>query len=173
MLIAELGSSESLLEELADWVRTETPTSDASAVNGLIDRAERELAEAGAVLRRTPGHDGFGDTLLARTPGPAGKPVLMLGHLDTVWNNGTLATMPFRIAGEEAHGPGIYDMKAGSFLGFHVLRTILKADRALPRPVALMLTPDEEVGSPTSRALIEREGAAAAYVLIPEPAGAG
>ncbi len=173
MPITELGSSESLLEELGEWVRMETPTSDPAAVNRLIDRAERGLAEAGAVLRRTPGHDGFGDTLLARTPGPAGKPVLLLGHLDTVWNSGTLATMPFRVAGKEAHGPGIYDMKAGSFLGFHVLRTILKRGHTMPRPVALMLTPDEEVGSPTSRALIEQAATDAAMVLVLEPAGAG
>ncbi|MGH7190655.1 MAG: M20/M25/M40 family metallo-hydrolase, partial [Acetobacteraceae bacterium] len=171
MPITELGSSESLLEELGEWVRMETPTSDPAAVNRLIDRAERDLAEAGAVLRRTPGHEGFGDTLLARTPGPAGKPVLLLGHLDTVWNSGTLATMPFRVAGKEAHGPGIYDMKAGSFLGFHVLRTILKRGHTMPRPVALMLTPDEEVGSPTSRALIEQAATDAAMVLVLEPAG--
>ncbi len=173
MPLTQAVSSASLLEELAGWVRLETPTSDAAAVNRLIDLAEQGLGAAGAVLRRTPGHDGFGDTLLARTPGPAGRSVLLLGHLDTVWNHGTLATMPFRIEGERAHGPGIYDMKAGSFLGFYVLCSILREHMPIPRPVALLLTPDEEVGSPTSRTLIEEAAARAAMVLVLEPAGAG
>ncbi len=173
MPLTQAVSSASLLEELAGWVRLETPTSDAAAVNRLIDLAEQGLGAAGAVLRRTPGHDGFGDTLLARTPGLAGRSVLLLGHLDTVWNHGTLATMPFRIEGERAHGPGIYDMKAGSFLGFYVLCSILREHMPIPRPVALLLTPDEEVGSPTSRTLIEEAAARAAMVLVLEPAGAG
>ncbi|MDA8051371.1 MAG: M20 family metallopeptidase [Rhodospirillales bacterium] len=173
MPLREVNASAALLEELAEWVRIESPTTDGAAVNRLLDMAEKGLAEAGAVLRRTVGRDGFGDTLLARTPETNGRLVLLLGHLDTVWDHGTLATMPFRIEGERAHGPGIYDMKAGSFLGFHVLRTILRRGKAPPRPIALMLTPDEEVGSPTSRALIEEAAADAAMVLVLEPAGAG
>jgi len=173
MPLPQAVSSASLLEELAEWVRMETPTSDAAAVNRLVDRAEQGLRAAGAVLRRTPGRDGFGDVLLARTPGRAGRGVLLLGHLDTVWNHGTLKTMPFRIEGKRALGPGIYDMKAGSFLGFHVLRSILRERIATPLPVALLLTPDEEVGSPTSRALIEEAASGAAAVLVLEPAGAG
>ena len=64
-------------------------------------------------------------------------------------------------------------MKAGSFLAFHAVRSILRQRVATPRPIVLLLTPDEEVGSPTSREWIEREAAQAAVVLIPEPAGAG
>ncbi len=168
----ELSSSEDLLEELLEWVRIETPTTDAAAVNRLMDVAEAELARAGADLTRIPGRDGFGDNLIARTPGE-GKPVLIAGHLDTVWSHGTLASMPVRVDGNRAHGPGIYDMKAGSFLGFHVVRAILRQRIRTPRPVVLLLTPDEEVGSPTSREWIEREAAKAACVLIMEPAGAG
>ncbi len=169
----ELGSSGALLEELAGWVRMETPSTDAAAVSRLVDVAEAGLGEAGAVLRRIPGRDGFGDALLARTPGEQDRHVLLLGHLDTVWDQGTLAAMPFHIAGARAHGPGIYDMKAGSFLGFHVLRSMLRQGIATPRPVALLLTPDEEVGSPTSRALIEEAARDAAMVFVLEPAGAG
>ena len=167
----DIGTSESMLTELTGWVRQETPTTDPAAVNRLVDRAEGELARAGANLTRIPGRDGFGDTLVARTPG-AGKPVLVSGHLDTVWSNGTLATMPMEVNGDAAHGPGIYDMKAGSFIAFHAVRQILRQNVPTKRPIVLLLTPDEEVGSPTSRAVIEREGAQAAYVLIPEPAAA-
>jgi glutamate carboxypeptidase len=85
---AAVGSSEDLLAELATWVRLETPTTDAAAVNGLMDVAERELAQVGAALTRVPGTAGFGDSLIARTPGPARsrgvKPILVAGHLDTV-----------------------------------------------------------------------------------------
>lgn len=167
----EIGTSQRLLDELRGWVETETPTTDAAAVNRLMDHAQAELSAVGAVLERIPGVNGFGDNLVARTPG-TGKPILIAGHLDTVWDHGKLAgDMPFRIDGARAHGPGIYDMKAGSFLAFHAVREILRQGTATNRPITLLLTPDEEVGSPTSRALIEREAAGAAAVLIPEPAG--
>ncbi len=153
-----VGSSEDLLAELATWVAMETPTTDPAAVNRLMDVAEGELARAGAVLTRIPGRDGFGDNLIARTPGE-GKPVLVAGHLDTVWSHGTLDDMPYQVNGEKAHGPGIYDMKAGSFLAFHAVRSILRQKVKTRRPIVLLLTPDEEVGSPTSREWIEREAA--------------
>ena len=167
-----VGSSEDLLAELATWVAMETPTTDPASVNRLMDVAEGELAQAGAVLTRIPGRDGYGDNLTARTPGE-GKPVFVAGHLDTVWSHGTLGDMPYQVNGEKAHGPGIYDMKAGSFLAFHAVRSILRQKVKTRRPIVLLLTPDEEVGSPTSREWIEREAGQAACVLIPEPAGQG
>jgi len=172
MPATQIGTSEDLLAELSGWVRMETPTTDSAAVNRLMDVAESELTQAGAAITRIPGRYGFGDNLIARTQGQ-GKPVLVAGHLDTVWSHGTLPTMPFVVDGEKAHGPGIYDMKAGSFIAFHAVRCILNQNIPTPRPIVLLLTPDEEVGSPTSRDLIEREAAQAAMVLIPEPAGAG
>jgi glutamate carboxypeptidase len=172
MPATEVGNSEGLLAELSAWVKLETPTTDAAAVNRLMDVAEAELTRAGAAITRIPGRDGFGDNLIARTAGE-GKPVLVAGHLDTVWSHGTLDAMPFVVNGNKAHGPGIYDMKAGSFLAFHAVRSILLQGIVTPRPIVLLLTPDEEVGSPTSRWLIEQEAAQAAMVLIPEPAGGG
>jgi glutamate carboxypeptidase len=124
-------------------------------------------------VERIPGTGGFGDTLVCRTPGE-GAPVVVAGHLDTVWDHGTLATsMPWRLDGAKAHGPGIYDMKAGSFMAFHSVREILRQKVATRRPIVLLLTPDEEVGSPTSRAPIEAAARGARAVLIPEPAGQG
>ncbi len=164
------GCSSDLLDELAVWVRMETPTTDAAAVNRLMDVAQSDLAAAGAAIERVPGRDGFGDSVVARTPGD-GPPVLVAGHLDTVWAHGTLDAMPFAVHGDKAHGPGIYDMKAGSFLAFHAVRCILRQAIPTARPIVLLLTSDEEVGSPSTRWLIEREAAKAACVLIPEPAG--
>jgi glutamate carboxypeptidase len=173
MPLTEIGTSERLLAELRGWVEAETPTTDATAVNRLMDRCAADLAQAGGVLERLPGTDGFGDTLICRTPGE-GAPVVVAGHLDTVWDHGTLAgPMPFRVEGAKAHGPGIYDMKAGSFFAFHSVREILRQRIPTKRPIILLLTPDEEVGSPTSRAPIERAARGARAVLIPEPAGAG
>jgi glutamate carboxypeptidase len=172
MPLTDVGTSDDLLTELSGWVKMETPTTDPAAVNRLMDVAQAELARAGATLTRIPGRDGFGDILIARTGG-AGKPIMVAGHLDTVWSHGTIDQMPFAVDGAKAHGPGIYDMKAGSFLAFHTVRSILRQQVPTPRPIVLLLTPDEEVGSPTSRWLIEREAARAAAVLIPEPAGAG
>jgi glutamate carboxypeptidase len=167
-----MTESNALLDELAGWVGVETPSTDGAAVNRLMDVAQRGLTEAGGVPERIPGRDGFGDSLVVRTPG-VGAPILVAGHLDTVWSHGTLERMPFRVDGEKAHGPGIYDMKAGSFLAFHAVRAILRDRLPTRRPITLLLTSDEEVGSPTTRDLIEREAAGAAIALIPEPAGAG
>jgi glutamate carboxypeptidase len=170
----DIGTSEALLDELSGWVKLETPTTDAASVNRLMDVAEGELARAGATITRIPGREGFGDNLIARINQAAGgKPILVAGHLDTVWSTGTLDRMPYKVNGEKAHGPGIHDMKAGSFIAFHAVRSILQQRVATPRPITLLLTPDEEVGSPTSRDVIEREAAQSAYVLIPEPAGPG
>lgn len=168
-----IGTSEELLEELRGWVEMETPSTDAAAVNRLLDKAEAGLRAAGATIERIPGRDGFGDTLIARTnTGSGNAPVVVSGHVDTVWDIGHLATdMPFRVEGDRAYGPGIYDMKAGSFLAFNAVRAILTQKIPTNRPITLLLTPDEEVGSPTSRAPIEAEAAHAAAVLIPEPAG--
>jgi glutamate carboxypeptidase len=173
MPATEIGTSERLLDELRGWVELETPTTDAAAVNRLADRCEAALREAGGAVRRLPGRDGFGDTIVCRTPGE-GAPVVVAGHLDTVWDHGTLAgPMPFRVEGDKAFGPGIYDMKAGSFMAFHAVREILRQKVPTRRPLTLLLTPDEEVGSPTSRAPIEDAARGARAVLIPEPAGAG
>jgi len=173
MPLTEIGSSDRLLAELRGWVEAETPTTDAVAVNRLMDGCAAELAAVGGQLERIVGTDGYGDTLICRTPGE-GAPIVVAGHLDTVWDHGTLVTsMPWRIDGAKAHGPGIYDMKAGSFFAFHSVREILRQKTPTKRPILLLLTPDEEVGSPTSRAPIERAAQGARAVLIPEPAGAG
>jgi len=173
MPLTDIGSSDRLLAELRGWVEAETPTTDAAAVNRLMDRCAAGLSAVGGAVERLPGRDGFGDTLVCRTPGE-GAPVVVAGHLDTVWDHGTLgSSMPFRVEDGRAYGPGIYDMKAGSFMAFHAVREILRQRTPTRRPITLLLTPDEEVGSPTSREAIERAARSARAVLIPEPAGAG
>jgi len=170
----EIGNSQQLLGELRRWVELETPTTDALRVNALMDLAAGGLAQAGVALTRIPGRDGYGDNLIARVNArPGVKPILVVGHLDTVWSAGTLEAMPFRVDGDRAYGPGILDMKAGSFAAVYAVRGVARRRAPTKRPITLLLTPDEEVGSPTSRAIIEREGAEAALALIPEAAGSG
>jgi glutamate carboxypeptidase len=164
------GPAEAMLETLMDWVLEETPTTDAASVNRLMDRAQHGLDAAGARVMRIPGRDGFADTLVARIGPETGRRIVIAGHLDTVWGLGTLKTMPFKVEGERAHGPGIYDMKAGSFMAWHAVVSMLRQKIEPRLGITLLLTPDEEVGSPTSRALIEDAAREAAFVLIPEPA---
>ncbi|MFC3126973.1 M20/M25/M40 family metallo-hydrolase [Pseudoroseomonas globiformis] len=171
MPMTRIGTSETLLEELRGWVEHETPTTDPAAIDALMDKIAAELEAVGARVERIPGRDGRGGQLIARTPPETsgnGRPVVVAGHLDTVWDHGVLS---FRVEGEKAYGPGIYDMKSGSFFAFHSLREILRQGTRTKSPITLILTSDEEVGSQTSRELIEAEAARACAVLIPEPAG--
>ncbi|MBM3524691.1 MAG: M20 family metallopeptidase [Alphaproteobacteria bacterium] len=170
MVRTDPGTTESLLSELRTWVEMETPTTDAAAVNRLMDKAQADLA-AVTPVERIRGSQGYGDMLIARTPNPGGrKGIFVAGHLDTVWPVGTLAKMPFNVEGDRAHGPGIYDMKAGSFIAFNAVREIIRQGTETRLPITLLLTSEEEVGSLVSRPLIEAEAAKAKYVLIPEPA---
>lgn len=175
MPAAHTGTSEDLLDELSTWVKIETPTHDAARVNSLIDLVQHGLADAGAIIERIPGRDGFGDNLIATAVtktcrDPAARPILVLCHLDTVWPVGSIGRMSFRVDGDIAYGPGIVDMKAGAFAAFYAVRAILRGNVATRVPIKLLFTPDEEVGSPTSRDIIEREAAGASLGLVTEAA---
>jgi glutamate carboxypeptidase len=168
-------SAMDLLAEIRSWVEIESPTTDAAAVNRMVDKVEADAAAAGMTVRRMPGRDGYGDHLLVETPGGRNVPgILVLSHLDTVHPLGTLAKeLPFRVDGDAAYGPGIYDMKGGALLAFAAMRYLVRAGRSDMLPVRQLLVSDEEVGSPTSRALIEEEARRARYVLVTEPAREG
>ena len=163
---------EAVLTGLLEWVGIETPSDRPEQINRLLDLAESEIAELPIGRRRVPGRDGRGDHLvLTYDPvGSSAAPVLVIGHVDTVWPIGTLAIRPVRREGDRVYGPGIYDMKAGSYLAWHALRRMAQRGAVPPRPVVVLLSSDEEVGSPTSRALIEELAGSAAFVLVPEPA---
>jgi glutamate carboxypeptidase len=164
--------SETMLAGLEPWVRLESPTYDAAAVDRMMDLAAHDLAIAGARIERIPGRMGLGDCLRARFPHPQGDApgILVLGHFDTVHPVGTLAALPFRRAGERCYGPGIWDMKGGNFLALEAVRVLHQADIATPLPVTFLFTSDEEIGSPSTRQLIEAEAARHRFVLVPEPA---
>ena len=163
---AEQGWVTKALREL---VEVESPSDDKAAV----DRAAALVAEMAAPLGgRSKLHKQkqFGDVLELRF-GPirsGKKPVLLLGHLDTVWPMGTLKTMPWRERDGRFYGPGVLDMKAGVAMALAAIRAL--GDLGVIRPVTLLLNSDEEVGSPVSRPITERLALASAAVLVLEPA---
>jgi glutamate carboxypeptidase len=163
--------TDAMLAGLRPWIECESPTFDAAAVNRMMSLAAYDLATLGLV-ERIPGRMGFGDSLRARLPHPnAGQPgILIAGHMDTVHPLGTLAKLPFRREGGICYGPGIQDMKGGNYCAVEALRQLTRAGMQTPLPVTVLFTPDEEVGTPSTRELIEAEAARNRYVLVPEPA---
>jgi glutamate carboxypeptidase len=97
----------------------------------------------------------------------------VLSHLDTVHPLGFIERLPFRTEGDSAFGPGIYDMKGGAYLACHAFRQLCADSARSPLGVTQLYVSDEEIGSPTSRALIEAEGRKAKFVLVTEPARDG
>ncbi len=169
-------SAEALLEEIRGWVQIESPTDDAAAVNRMADKVAAAATAAGGRLTRVPGTDGFGDHLLVTSPwGEEDAPgILVLSHLDTVHPMGTLADKaPYRVEGNVAYGPGIYDMKGGALLALAAWRHLVGTGQRTPLPIRHLFVSDEEVGSATSQALIEREARRARFVLVTEPAREG
>ena len=154
---------------LEKLVKQESPSEDRQSVNGamaLVANWSEKLVARLKCHKQTQ----FGDVLELRF-GPtfkARKPILLLGHLDTVWPIGTLASMPWRVAEGRYWGPGVLDMKAGVIMALTALSTLRELH--LDRPVTLLLNSDEEVGSTVSRAITERLALEAAAVLVLEPA---
>ena len=166
--------AEAFLGRLRTWVECESPTFEPHAVERMLDLACEDLGALGAAIERIPGRDGFAGCRRARLPhARPGKGILVLGHLDTVHPVGTLAVLPWRRENERVYGPGIQDMKSGVLLYVEALAMLARAGVETGLPVTVMLTPDEEVGSPSTRALIEAEAEGHRAVLVPEPAALG
>lgn len=164
--------TDAILAGLRAWVECESPTYDAAAVDRMMDLAAYDLAAAGAEIERVPGRMGFGGSVRARFPHKDfGKPgVLISGHLDTVHPIGTLGKNPWRIDDGLCYGPGIQDMKGGNYVAVEALTQLALAGIETPLPVTVLFTPDEEVGTPSTRELIEMEARKNKAVLVPEPA---
>jgi glutamate carboxypeptidase len=164
-LVAQLQAhSDQMLADLEGLVSVESPSDDLAA-NAACATHAAELA--GRLLDARPERCTSGGRVHLRWV--FGHPrVLVLGHLDTVWPNGTLARWPFAVADGRATGPGAFDMKAGVVQGFHALRALDSLDG-----ICVLLTTDEEIGSPTSRELIEETARGLNATLVLEPSAAG
>jgi glutamate carboxypeptidase len=159
-----------LLDLLADLVAADSPSADKARCDAHADTLAQRFAPL-AQVTRSANPDG-GDHLIIRYAPPATAnqpPALLLCHYDTVWPAGTAAARPLRIEGNQAFGPGAYDMKINIILVEYALRAVRDLGLNLPRPITLLITSDEEIGSPTSRALIEEHARTAAFTLVLEP----
>lgn len=165
-----------ILETIGLFVSHETPSHDKPRLDAFADLLAGRLAAVGASVEIIT-QPTRGNHLRARFihGNATEKPALVLCHYDTVWPVGSLATHPFRIEDGKAYGPGIFDMQSSLALVEYALRGVGELDIQLPRPITLLITSDEEIGSGSSRALIEEEAKQAAYVLVmesPLPGGA-
>jgi glutamate carboxypeptidase len=153
-------------------VAAESPSDVKAAVDGCVGLVAAHAKALGGRVKLHRQRE-FGDVLEARF-GPksrAGKtqPVLLLGHLDTVWPLGTLKGMPCRLSGGRLFGPGTLDMKAGVAMALTALEMLTEA-QLLDKEIVLLLNSDEEVGSPVSRPITERLASNCSAVYVMEPA---
>jgi glutamate carboxypeptidase len=163
-----------MLDGIRRWVEIETPTEAPSQVNKLVALVADGYRDLPATIERVAGTDGRGDHLIARSAWGQDAPgILVLSHLDTVHPLGFIERLPFTIQGDSAFGPGIYDMKGGAYLAYHAFAQLCAAGERTALGITHLYVSDEEIGSPTSRALIEAEGHKAKYVLVTEPARDG
>ena len=159
---------------LRRMVELESPSNQKAAVDRLSSLVAREWKRRGAGVRLLH-RKACGDIVSVRWPSfhrplPGGqKQLLVLGHLDTVYPLGSLARMPFRIAGARACGPGTYDMKAGVVMALFAVDALCHVGIPVRRNLAFLWTTDEEIGSTASRSEIERQARRSAAVLVLEP----
>src|SRR6204780_1250637 len=163
-----------ILDGIRHWVEIETPTDAPDQVNKLATIVADGYRDLPANIERVAGHSGCGDHIVARSSWGQDRPgILVLSHLDTVHPIGFIERLPFHVEGDSAFGPGIYDMKGGAYLAFHAFVELCASGETSPLGITHLYVSDEEIGSPTSRALIEAEGRKAKYVLVTEPARDG
>jgi len=168
---------DAIVSTIRELVEIESPSDNKAAVDRIAEAVAQKFSQLGghvkvkANVRVHPAKDR-GNHLQVDFPGKsAAKPVLLLGHYDTVYPLGTLAAMPCRAEDNKLSGPGVLDMKSGIALMLHALAALQDWHKGdLPRPVTVLLVSDEEVGSESSRPITESLAKAAAAVLVLEPA---
>jgi len=169
-----------IVSTIRELVEIESPSDNKAAVDRIAEAVAHKFSQLGGKTRVHPAKD-FGNHLQIDFDSPgksvgksAAKQVLLLGHYDTVYPLGTLATMPCRVVDNKLTGPGVLDMKSGIALMLHALAGLQEwhgkdRNRRLQRPVTVLLVSDEEVGSDSSRAITESLAKQSAAVLVLEP----
>ena len=156
------------LDFLESMVNMESPSTDKMLVDRFARFVGSRFESLGGELDFVPA-ERFGDHLRVKFSGQSANRILLLGHTDTVFPAGEVAKRPFQIRGSKAMGPGVFDMKAGILLIWMALRGLAHEKTPLANSITVLLTSDEEVGSTTSRALLETEAGLAKAVLVLEP----
>jgi glutamate carboxypeptidase len=161
---------EKIVQTIREFAEIESPSDHKPSSDRMGAFLAGSFEAVGGRARVHPATN-FGDNLQIDFPSAENrKPVLLLGHFDTVYPLGTLATMPCHIAGDRLHGPGVLDMKSGIALMLYAIAGLQAWHGALPRPVTVFLVSDEEVGSYSSRKITEALAKQSAAVLVLEPA---
>jgi glutamate carboxypeptidase len=163
------SQKETMLALLAEVVNMDSGSYDKAGVDAVGARFVRFFEEQGLLATIEPS-EKFGNAIHIRLDDkPTNeRPIVLMGHRDTVFPKGEVARRPFRIEGTRAYGPGVSDMKAGLVMNAFVLAAFKRFGGA-PAPLAGLITSDEEIASPSSRPVIERVGRAARCVLNSEP----
>lgn len=158
-----------IISTIRELVEIESPSDNKAAVDALSDVVAARFAALGATVKIHAAAT-FGNHLQADfNANSKTKPILLLGHYDTVYPLGTLATMPCQLVGDKLTGPGVLDMKSGIALMLHAIAALREWHGDLPRPVTVLLVSDEEIGSDSSRAITESLARNSAAVLVLEP----
>jgi len=159
-----------MVQTIRHLVEIESPSDSKAAVDRIAEFLAPSFEALGGTARFHHSNE-FGNSLQIDFPGrEKTRPVLLLGHYDTVYPLGTLASMPCNIKDGRMHGPGVLDMKSGIALMLHALAALKEWQGELPRPVTVFLVSDEEVGSYSSRKITEALARESAGVLVLEPA---
>ena len=156
-----------MFELMREMALIESPTSDKVANDRLLGMLRDRFETLGAAVEIVR-QDEYGDHLSARWPG-RGKPGLVIGHIDTVWPSGTLGRMPYREEAGNIYGPGVLDMKAGIAALLAEICMMRDSGNWPERAITVLINSDEEVGSPSSRQLVEWEAGRSAYAIVMEP----
>jgi glutamate carboxypeptidase len=161
-----------ILDTIQQLVEIESPSDLKAAVDRLSTVLASRFSELGGKVQLHR-QEKVGNHLQINFAGATrnAKPVLLLGHMDTVYSIGAISKMKYRIGKGRVFGPGVLDMKAGIALGFHVIEALLAWHKGrLPWPVTVLLVSDEETGSQSSRAITEKLARQSEAVLVLEPA---
>jgi glutamate carboxypeptidase len=175
--LRHLGQRQSgLVETIRQMAEMESPSFSKAAVDLLGAWLAARFEKLGGLVR-VDTQSRFGNHLQVDFPGSQArssrqlKPILLLGHFDTVYELGTLAQMPCKIEKGRLYGPGVFDMKSGIALMLHAIESLQVVQGGLPRALRVWLVTDEEVGSESSRAMTEKLAKQCAAVLVLEPSG--
>jgi glutamate carboxypeptidase len=163
-----------LVADLVAYAEQETPSDDVALLAAGLAHVEAWVSDRIGAPRSRSLHrsEDYGHVLALEFDGTGDQLLTVLAHYDTVWSAGTLADWPVRIDGDRLSGPGVFDMKAGLVQAVWAVRALRAAGLPHP-PLRLLLTGDEEIGSPFSRPLIEKAAADAAAVLVFEASADG
>jgi glutamate carboxypeptidase len=170
---SEQAATERMLARAQSYVEIETPSRDEREIRRLAGLIAQHLQAAGGAVTLTEA-PGYGAHVVATFEGElAGPHLMIMTHMDTVHPVGTIATQPFAVHDGRAEGPGIYDMKTGIALAVEAAHLLKRRGKKPGRPLRIVMTCDEEIGSHSSLPVIETHARGAAAVLVPEPCIAG